>query len=128
MVVEEYRDIFSLPIGVPLHYQVKHSIDLTLREPLPNVPIYDRSIMENEEIKQKIQEFLQKGYIQPSSSPCGSPIVPLKKKDGAQRLCIDYRALKKIIVKNRHPIPWIDDLLDKPKGGKYFSKIDQKSG
>jgi len=81
MVVEEYKDIFSSPTGVPLHYQVKPSINLTPRAPLPNELIYFYSILENEEIKRKIKDLLQKGYIQPSSSPCGSPIVLVQKKD-----------------------------------------------
>ena len=84
--------------------------------------------MENDEIKRQIQELLQKGHIQPSSSPCGSLIVLVQKKDGTWRLCIDYRALNKITVQNRYLIPWIDDLLDQLKGVKYFIKIDLKSG
>eukprot|EP00253_Pinus_taeda_P021454 PITA_21454 len=83
--------------------------------------------MENDEIKRQIQELLQKGHIRLSSSPCESPIVLVQKKDGTWILCIDYRALNKIIVRNRYPIPWIDDLLDQLKGEKYFSKIDLKS-
>eukprot|EP00253_Pinus_taeda_P026471 PITA_26471 len=74
-VVEEYEDIFTSPAGVPLHCQVKHSIVLNPGAPLPNRPIYWRSILENDEIKRQIQELLQKGHIQPSSSPYGSPIV-----------------------------------------------------
>jgi hypothetical protein len=62
-----------------------------------------------------------------SSSPCGNPIVLVQKKDGTWRLCIDYRALNKITIRNRYPIPWIDDLLDQPKGEKYLSRIDLKS-
>jgi hypothetical protein len=93
-VMEEYRDIFTSPTGVPLHCQVKHSIDLTPGTPLPNGPIYRHSVLENDEIKRQIQELLQKGHIRPSSSPCGSPIVLVQKKDGTWRLCIDYRALK----------------------------------
>ena len=127
-VVEEYEDIFTSPTGVPLHYQVKYPIDLTQGAPLPNGPIYRRSILENDEIKRQIQELLQKGHIRPSSSPCGSPIVLVQKKDGTWRLCIDYRALNKIIVRNRYPIPQIDDLMDQLKGEKYFSKIDLKFG
>ena len=84
--------------------------------------------MENDEIKRQIQELLQKGHIRPSSSPCGIPIVLVQKKDGTWRLCIDYQTLNKIIVRNKYPIPWIDDLLDQLKGGKYFIKIDLKSG
>jgi hypothetical protein len=126
--VEEYSDIFSSPTGVPLHCQVKHPIDLTPNAPLPNGPVYHRSLLENEEIKRQIQELLHKGHIHPSSSPCGSPIVLVQKKDGTWRLCIDYRALNKITVRNRYPIPRIDDLLDQLTGAKYFSKIDLKSG
>jgi hypothetical protein len=73
--VEEYEDIFTSPAGVPLHYQEKHPIDLTSGAPLPNGPIYQCSVMENDEIKRQIQELLQKGHIWLSSSPCGSPIV-----------------------------------------------------
>eukprot|EP00253_Pinus_taeda_P034537 PITA_34537 len=88
-VVEEYEDIFTSPAGVPLHCQVKHSIDLTPGALLPNGPIYRCSILENDEIKRQIQELLQKGHIHPSSLPYGSTIV---------------------------------------LGGKYFNKIDLKSG
>jgi hypothetical protein len=99
-VVEEYSDIFSSPTGVPLHYQVKHPIDLTPDASLPNGPVYHCSPLENEEIKQQIQEFLHKGHIRPISSPCGSPIMLVQKKDGAWKLYIDYRALNKITVRN----------------------------
>ena len=126
-VVEDYWDIFTSPLRVLLHCQVKHPIDLTLGAPLPNGPIYQRSVLENDEIKRQIQELLQKGHIRTSSSPCGSQIVLVQKKDGTWRLCIDYRALNKIIVRNRYPIPRIDDLLDQLKGVKYFSNIDLKS-
>jgi hypothetical protein len=126
-VVEEYEDIFTSPARVPLHYQVKYPIDLTPGALFPNGPIYECSILENDKMKRQIQELLQKGYIRPISSPCGSPIVLMQKKDGNWRLCIDYQALNKIIVRSRYPIPHIDDLLDKLKGVKYFSKIDFKS-
>jgi len=127
-VVEEYEDIFTSPAGVPLHCQVKHSIDLTPGAPFPNGPIYQCYVMENDEIKRQIQDLLQKGHIRPSSSPCGSPIMLVQKKDGTWRLCIDYRVMNKINVWNRYPIPQIDDLLDQLKGGKYFIKIDLKFG
>jgi len=104
-IVEEYKEIFASPTGVPLHCQVKHSIDMTPGVSLPNGPIYRFSIMENDEIKRQIQELLQKGHIKPCTSQCGSPIVLVQKKDGTWRLCIDYRALNKIIVCNRYPIP-----------------------
>ena len=83
--------------------------------------------MENDEIKNQIQELLEKGYIIPNTSPCGSPIVLVQKKDETWQCCIDYRALNKIIVRNRYQIPRIDDLLDQHKGEKFFSKTDLKS-
>jgi hypothetical protein len=97
-VVEEYKDIFTSPTRVPLHCQVKHSIDLIPDAPFPNGPIYRHSLLENEEIKCQIQELLQKGHIQPSSSPCESPIVLVQKKDGTWRLYIDDRSLNKTTV------------------------------
>jgi hypothetical protein len=81
-VVEEYSDIFSSPTRVALHYQVKHPIDLTPNALLPNGPVYLCSLLENEEIKQKIKELLHKGNICPISSPCGSPMMLVQKKDG----------------------------------------------
>ena len=104
----------------------RNSINLTLGAPLPNGLIYQRFVLENDEIKRQIQELLQKVHIRLSSSPRGSSIVLVQKKDGAWRLYIDYRALNKINVRNKYPIPRIDDLLDQLKGAKYFSKIDLK--
>eukprot|EP00253_Pinus_taeda_P034013 PITA_34013 len=83
---------------------------------------------ENNEIKRKIQELLQKVHIRLSSSPSWSAIVLVQKKDGTWKLCIDDRALNKITARNRYPIPWIDDLLDQLKGGEYFNNISLKSG
>jgi hypothetical protein len=99
-IVEEYKDIFSSPTGVPTHCQVKHPIDLTPDAPRPNGPVDRRSLMENDEIKRHIQELLQKGHIKPNSSPCGNLIVLVHKKDGTWQLCIDYKALNKITVRN----------------------------
>ena len=126
--MEEYKAIFTSPTRVPLHFHVKHSIDLSPSEPFPSGPVYKRSLLENEEIKPQIQELLLKGHIRPSSSPCGSPIMLVQKKDGTWQLCIDYRFLNKVTVQNRYPIPQIDDLLDQLKGAKFFRKIDLKSG
>jgi hypothetical protein len=111
-VMEEYWDIFTSPAGVPLHCQVKPPIDLTPGVSLPNGLIYRRSVLENDEIKRYIYELLQKGHIWPSSSPCGSPIMLVQKKDGTSKLCIDYKVLNKITVWNRYLIQNIDDHLD----------------
>jgi hypothetical protein len=127
-IVEEYRDIFISPIGVPTHCQVKHPIDMTPNAPIHNGLVYRCSLMENDEIRRQIQDLLQKGNITPNSSLCGSSIVLVQKKDETWQLCIDYGALNKITVKNHYPIPRIDDLLDQLKGENLFSKIDLKSG
>jgi hypothetical protein len=126
-IVEEYKDIFSSPTRVSAHCQVKHPIDLTPDAPLPNGPVYHPSLMENDEIKQHIQELLQKGHIRPNSSPCKIPIVLVQKKDRTWWICIDYRSLNKITVRNWYPIPQIDDLLDQLKREKFFNKIDLNS-
>jgi hypothetical protein len=81
-IVEEYRDIFSSPTGVPTHCQVKHPIDLTPGAPLPNGPVYHHSLMENDEIRCQIQELLQKGHIRPNSSPCKARLYWCRRRMG----------------------------------------------
>ncbi|KAL4018160.1 hypothetical protein IC575_021750 [Cucumis melo] len=83
---------------------------------------------ELKELKVQLQELLDKGFIRPSVSPCGAPVLFVKKKDGSMRLCIDYRELNKVTVKNRYPLPRIDDLFDQLQGATVFSKIDLRSG
>ena len=80
------------------------------------------------ELKLQLEELLAKGHIHPSVSLWGAPVIFVKKKDGSLRLCIDYRQLNKVTVKNRYPLPRIDDLFDQMKGARVFSKIDLKSG
>ena len=76
----------------------------------------------------QLQELLDKGFIRPSISPWGAPILFVKKKDGSHRMCIDYRELNKVMVKNHYPLPRIDDLFDQLQGASWFSKIDLVSG
>jgi hypothetical protein len=90
--------------------------------------MYRASMIEREDIKKQVQELLDKGIIRPSSSPCGSSIVLVPKKDGTWRMCIDFQALNKITVKNQYPLPRIDDLLDQLKNVVYFTKLDLRSG
>lgn len=84
--------------------------------------------VEMKELMVQLQEQLDKKYIQPSVSPWGAPVLFVKKKDGSMRLCIDYRELNKITIKNKYPLPRIDDLFDQLKDAQYFSKIDLRSG
>ncbi|MCO5597328.1 hypothetical protein L7F22_051404 [Adiantum nelumboides] len=94
----------------------------------PNRPPYRVRRAQNEEIMNQVKDLLEKGLVQPSSSPFCSPVLLVLKKDGSWRMCIDYRALNKITIKNRFPIPRIDDILDRLQGSSCFSRIDLKSG
>jgi hypothetical protein len=80
------------------------------------------------ELKEHIKELLEKGFICPSSSPCGAPVIFVLKKDGTQRLCIDYCALNEVTVKNKYPLPRIDDLFNQLCGACVFSKVDLQLG
>lgn len=95
-------------------------------------PVYKNSYritpLELDALKLQIDELLRLGYIEESPSPWASPVLFVKKKDGSLRHCVDYRALNAVTVKNRNPIPRVDELLDRLKGAKYFSKLDLKSG
>ena len=84
--------------------------------------------VELKELKVQLQELLDKGFIQPSISPWGAPVLFVKKKDGSMRMCVDYRELNKLTIKNKYPLPRIDDLFDQLRGAQVFSKIDLRSG
>ncbi|KAD2392822.1 hypothetical protein E3N88_39799 [Mikania micrantha] len=90
--------------------------------------LYRMAPLELKELKEQLQELLELGFIRPSVSPWGAPVLFVKKKDTTMRLCIDYRELNKITIRNRHPLPRIDDLFDQLQGAKCFSKIDLMSG
>ncbi|KAL0546394.1 hypothetical protein IC582_016302 [Cucumis melo] len=112
-VVRDYSDVFPEELsGLPPHREVEFAIEL---EP-GTVPIsrasYRMAPAELKELKVQLQEFLDKGFIRPSVSPWGAPVLFVKKKDGSMRLCIDYRELNKVTVKNRYPLLRIDDLFD----------------
>ena len=83
--------------------------------------------LELKELKTQLEELLSKDFIRPSTSPWGAPVLFVKKKDDTLRLCIDYRKLNRVTVKNKYHLPRIDDLFDQLKGAKYFSKIDLKT-
>ena len=83
---------------------------------------------EMQELKKQVQELETLGFVRPSTSPWGAPVLFVKKKDGMQRLCIDYRELNKVTIKNRYPLPRIDDMFDQLQGARVFSKIDLQSG
>ncbi|KAL0550166.1 hypothetical protein IC582_014669 [Cucumis melo] len=128
-VVRDYPDVFpeELP-GLPPHREVEFAIELEPGTvPISRAP-YRMAPAELKELKVQLQELLDKGFIRPSVSPWGAPVLFVKKKDGSMRLCIDYRELNKVTVKNRYPLPRIDDLFDQLQGATVFSKIDLRSG
>ena len=105
-----------------------HKIDLVPGSSPPNRPPYRVSYAQQEEILSQVNELLEKGLIRPSSSPFCSPVLLVQKKDGSYRMCIDYRALNKQTIKNRFPVPRIEDIFDRLQGSTYYSRLDLKSG
>ncbi|KAJ0852194.1 putative nucleotidyltransferase, Ribonuclease H [Helianthus annuus] len=128
-VVCDFPQVFpeDLP-GLPPHRQVEFQIELAPgAAPIARAP-YRLAPTELEELSKQLQELLDKGFIRPSSLPWRAPVLFVKKKDGTFRMCIDYRELNKVTVKNRYPLPRIDDLFDQLQGSSYYSKIDLRSG
>ena len=113
---------------MPPEKEVEFSIELIPGAgPVSKVP-YRMAPSELAEVKRQIEELMQKQFIRPSASAWGAPVLLVKKKDGKLRLCVDYRELNKLTVKNKYPLPRIDDLVDQLGGAKVFSKIDLRSG
>nr|GEW98112.1 putative reverse transcriptase domain-containing protein [Tanacetum cinerariifolium] len=114
--------------GSPPPRQVEFRIDLVPdAAPVAHAP-YWLAPSEMKELAKQLQEFSEKGFIRPSSSPWAAPVLFLKKKDGSFRMCIDYKELNKLTVKNRYPLPRIDDLFDQLQGYSVYSKIDLRTG
>jgi hypothetical protein len=124
-VVCEYPDVFpeELP-GMPPDRDVEFVIDiLPGTAPISKRP-YRMSSTQLIELKKHIKELLENGFIRPSSSPWGAPVIFVEMKDGTQRMCVDYRLLNEVTIKNKYPLPRIEDLFDQMRGAKVFSKID----
>ncbi|GBG81622.1 hypothetical protein CBR_g32614 [Chara braunii] len=126
-VVAKYPDLFEEPTRV-VEREVVHAIEIIPESPIPKGRIYRMSPGELDELRRQLKELVEKGWIRPSVSPYGLPVLFVPKKGGTLRMCIDYRGLNAITVKNRDPLPRIDDLLDRVHGCRYFSKINLKSG
>ncbi len=118
----------DLPKGVPPDRGFPHRIELEPGQQPPSRQPYRLSPKELDELRGQLKDLIDHDFIQPSTSPYGAPVIFVQKKDGSQRMCIDYRALNKITIKNRHPLPRIDELLDRIFGAKWFTKIDLRSG
>src|SRR4051812_28990007 len=128
-VVCEFPDVFPEDVtSLPPEREVEFSIDLVPGTAPVSIAPYRMSPAELRELKSQLEELIAKHFIRPSVSPWGAPVLLVKKKDGSMRLCIDYRQLNKVTIKNKYPLPRIDDLLDQLKGACVFSKIDLRSG
>lgn len=129
-ILERYKDVYppSLPSQLPPHRNISHPIPLEPNTRPMSRPMYRLSPKELTDMTSQITELLERGFIIPSTSPYGAPVIFVKKKDGSLRMCIDYRALNKVTVKNRYPMPRIDDVLDKLHGAKVFTSLDLQSG
>nr|GEV17458.1 putative reverse transcriptase domain-containing protein [Tanacetum cinerariifolium] len=128
-VICDFPEVFpeDLP-GLPPPRQVEFRIDLIPgATPVARAP-YQLAPSELKELSEQLKELSEKGFIRPSSSPWGAPVLFIKKKDGSFRMCIDYRELNKLTIKNKYPLPRIDDLFDQLQGSSVYSKIDLRSG
>jgi hypothetical protein len=124
----EFLDVFPEELsGMPPDREIEFVIEL-----VPGTaPIFKRpyrmAANQLAELKEQLQELLDKGYIRPSASPWGAPVIFVPKKDGTQRMCVEYLCLNEVTVKNKYPLPRIDDLFDQLKGACVFSKINLRS-
>jgi len=127
-VVKEFPDVFPKDLlGMPPDREIEFIIDLLPgTAPISKRP-YRMVVNELEELKKQLRELQSKGYICPSSSPWGAPVIFVEKKDGTQRMCVDYTSLNEVTIKNKYPLPRIEDLFDQLKGACVFSKIDLRS-
>ncbi|XP_073225678.1 uncharacterized protein [Cicer arietinum] len=114
--------------GLPPDREIEFSIDLVPNTHPISIPPYRMASTELKELMEQLQDLIDKGFIRPSSSPWGAPVLFVKKKDGFTRLCVDYRQLNKVTVKNKYLLPRIDELFDQLQGAQCFSKIYLWSG
>jgi len=127
-VVHEFEDVFQSLQGLPPTRSDPFTIELEPGTALLSKAPYMMAPIEMTELKTELEDLLGKGFIRPSTSPWGASVLFVKKKDGSFRLCIDYRGLNHVTVKNKYPLPRIDELLDQLRGATCFSKIDLMFG
>lgn len=127
-LLQEFKGSFQEPTGLPPHREFDHGIPLIHGAKPFSVKPYRYAPTQKDEIEKQVSQMLQQGIIQASLSPFASPVLLVKKKDGTWRFCMDYRALNNITVKNRYPMPVVDELMDELAGARWFTKLDLRSG
>lgn len=127
-LLTKFSDVFSEPNFVPPRRSLDHAITLQQDAQPVNSRPYRYSPLQKDEIERQVMEMLQAGVIIPSMSPFTSPVLLVKKKDNTWRFCIDYRCLNDLTVKNKFPLPIVDELLDELAGTQFFSKLDLRAG
>jgi len=128
-VVQEFPKVFPDDItDLPPEREVEFAIDLVQGTSPISIVSYRMSALELGELKKQLEELLEKQFIRSSVSPWAALVLLVKKNDGNMRLCVDYRQLNKVTIKNRYPLPRVDDLMDQLVGSEVFNKIDLRSG
>ena len=127
-VLDSFTDVFAEPKGLPPHRRYDHAITLVENAQPANSRPYRYSPLQKDEIERQVQEMLESGVIEHSMSPYAAPVLLVKKKDGTWRFCVDYRRLNDATVKNKFPLPIVDELLDELAGAAFFSKLDLRAG
>ncbi|KAJ9523325.1 hypothetical protein QJQ45_005365 [Haematococcus lacustris] len=127
-LIKQYAQVFDDLQGLPPERNIAHTIPLEPGAKPPFRPMYRMSPAELAEVEKQIKELLALGLIEPSSSPYGAPVLFVTKADGSLRMCIDYRAFNKVTIKNKYPLPRIDQLIDRLHGATVFSSLDLQSG
>jgi hypothetical protein len=124
----EFSDVFSEPTTLPPHRELDHAISLTKDASPVNTRPYRYSPLQKDQIERQVADMLSSGVITNSMSPFASPVLLVKKKDGTWRFCIDYHKLNELTIKNKFPLPVVDELLYELAGMKFFSKLDLRAG